>query len=112
MSFSGPATDLDVSVHEARRLAESGALLLDVREAFEWFDGHIAGARHLPLARVDAGSLPADRPIVVVCRSGNRSAVATQVLRAAGRDAVNMAGGVIAWASAGYPLVAGEDGVA
>ncbi len=53
--------------------------------------------------------LPRDRPIVVICRSGGRSAAVTGALRAAGFDAVNLAGGMCAWAAAGLPVVTARD---
>ena len=87
------------------------AAILDVREDEEWAAGHIAGSTHVPLSEL-AGRLadvpPAD-PLVVVCRVGARSAQVTAWLRAQGRDAVNLDGGLEAWADAGRPLVT-DDG--
>lgn len=103
-----PPTDRapdDVGPEEAAREAVSGsALLLDVREPDEWTAGHAPGARHVPLDALDPGSLPADRTIVAVCRSGNRSGQAALRLRAAGLDARNLVGGMQAWAAAGLPV--------
>lgn len=100
---SVPAVDATA----ARELAGEGALLLDVREIDEWHDGHAPGAVHVPLGdlteRLD--ELPSDRRIVAVCRSGNRSAGATQALRQAGYDAVNMRGGMQAWERSGGQVV-------
>jgi len=78
---------------EARRLVEEeGALLLDVRTQGEWRAGHVDGATHIPVqelaARVD--EVPADRPVVVYCASGIRSARAVELLREAGREAVDL----------------------
>ena len=80
------------------------AILLDVREPDEWTAGHAPGAHHMPLGTVDPGAIPADTPVLCVCRSGGRSAKATEVLRAAGIDATNVAGGMNAWAEAGLPV--------
>ena len=93
----------------ARELVAQGALLVDVREGWEWAAGRVAGARHVPLDQLPrrAGELPRDRKVVVVCRSGNRSAHATRVLRGTGVDAVNLDGGLQAWWGAGLPLVTG-----
>ena len=93
---------------EARELMAQGALLVDVREAWEWAAGRAPGAHHVPLDRLAArmDELPRDRRVVVVCRSGNRSAHATTMLRGAGVDAVNLDGGLHAWSAAGLPLVA------
>ena len=96
---------------DAAQRAESGALLLDVREPDEWTAGHAPGAKHLPLgelgARVD--ELPKDRPIVAVCRVGGRSNKAAEALVNAGYDVVNLAGGMRAWDAAGQPVVT-DDG--
>src|SRR6185437_1073096 len=83
------------------------ALLLDVREPDEWCIEHAPGAVLLPTGRVNdrRDELPRDRRIVVVCRSGGRSAAVTASLRRSGYDAVNLAGGMCAWAAAGLPVV-------
>jgi rhodanese-related sulfurtransferase len=96
----------DVGPAEARELLARGAVLLDVREAWEWDAGRAPEARHVPLdqlpARID--ELPRDRPVVVVCRSGNRSAHATSMLCGAGVRALNLGGGMRAWSAAGLPV--------
>jgi rhodanese-related sulfurtransferase len=81
--------------------------VLDVREDDEWAAGHIEGARHIPLMQVPArfAELPSDRQVLVVCRVGSRSAQATAYLQAQGVQAVNLAGGMVAWAQAGRPMV-------
>lgn len=94
-----------VDPHEARRLAGEGALLLDVREPAEWAAGHAPDALHVPLGSLDGDRLPGDRRIVAVCRSGHRSAHAALALRAWGYDAMNLDGGMQAWAAAGLPVV-------
>jgi glyoxylase-like metal-dependent hydrolase (beta-lactamase superfamily II)/rhodanese-related sulfurtransferase len=83
--------------------------ILDVRSAeeFEGPDGRIAGSLLIPLPELAArsGAIPADRPVVVVCHSGSRSALATQQLLKAGRDQVaNLHGGLSRWQAEGYPL--------
>ena len=84
------------------------AVLLDVREPDEWAAGHAPGALHIPLGEVAArvAELPADAPLYVVCHAGGRSARATAYLVAQGRDAVNVDGGMSAWAARGRPLEA------
>jgi rhodanese-related sulfurtransferase len=94
----------------------SDAVLLDVREDDEWAAGHIENARHIPMNRVPqhvayGQALPADRPIVVVCKMGGRSAQVTAWLNQQGFDAANLDGGMLAWATAGRPMVS-EDGAA
>ncbi len=91
------------------------AVLLDVREDDEWAAGHIEGARHIPMgdlpARFDeVNDLGAGQELVVVCRSGGRSARVVAWLTQNGVDAVNLDGGMCAWASAGRPMVSETGG--
>ncbi|MCX4800249.1 rhodanese-like domain-containing protein [Streptomyces sp. NBC_01214] len=106
-----PARVTPAQAHQ--RTAGAAAVLLDVREQAEWDAGHAPGAVHAPLSRLVAGAaLPAtaqNRPLVVICRSGHRSRRAAQLLTGRGGDAVDVAGGMNAWASAGLPVV-GERG--
>jgi len=91
------------------------AVVLDVREDDEWHAGHIAGAVHVPMNEVpsrlaeEPDSLSADAPVVVVCRSGGRSAQVTAWLRHHGYDARNLDGGMQAWSNAGQPMHADGD---
>jgi rhodanese-related sulfurtransferase len=85
------------------------ALVLDVREVSEWNDdlGHIAGAKQIPVEELQnrLGEIDAwkDKPIIVVCRSGERSKSAVETLHGAGfKLAVNLIGGMVAWRAAGY----------
>ena len=94
--------------------AENGSvpqILLDVRNADEWEAGHAPNARWIPLADLESArfQLPMNRRIVCVCRSGARSARATESLLEWGFEATNMAGGMKAWAEAGFSVVR-EDG--
>ncbi len=86
--------------------SDAGLLLLDVRETEEWGAGHIAGAVHIPMGelldRID--EVPRDRDVVVVCRSGQRSAAVTAYLHRAGWRARNLDGGMIAWDASGRPM--------
>jgi rhodanese-related sulfurtransferase len=88
--------------------------ILDVREPYEWDAGHIEDAIHIPLAEVMAGTergrLDPARPVVVVCKTGNRSELAALMLQARGVDAHNLEGGTEAWVEAGLPIVAAEGG--
>jgi rhodanese-related sulfurtransferase len=83
-------------------------VLLDVRTPGEYeYDGHIEGSRLLPLQMLGQrlNELPTDRPIVIVCRSGNRSHVACEQLTRIGFDnVINLSGGMIAWKMAGLPF--------
>lgn len=98
--------------HELQRSTPDTTFLLDVREDDEWAAGHAPGATHVPLGRLAAhvDQLPRDRRIVCICRSGGRSGRATEALAQAGFDAVNMTGGMQAWAAAGLPMVCDDGG--
>jgi len=102
-----------IGVEEARRRLDAGeALLVDVREPDEWRAGHVAGATHIPLGTVAsrASALPTDREILVICRTGNRSAMAQERLAQAGfTNVTNIEGGMTAWVERGYPVATGEE---
>lgn len=87
-------------------------VLLDVREPDEWERGHIDGALHVPMGEVMArqAELPTHATIVCVCRSGHRSAAVTSALTRLGYDAVNLEGGMLAWATAGLEYIASDRG--
>ena len=96
----------EVSIQEAADAAAADSvLLLDVREDDEWQAGHARTAVHMPLSRLDVSAVPTDRPVIAICRSGNRSGKAAAALAQAGIDVVNMTGGMTAWAAAGLPVV-------
>ncbi len=92
--------------HVAELLGEGETQLVDVRTPDEHHAGRIAGAVHIELKRLpaEAGSLDRGRLVVFYCRSGSRSAMATEAFRAAGYDAYNMAGGLKEWVKSGLPL--------
>jgi rhodanese-related sulfurtransferase len=85
----------------------AGAYLLDVREDDEWAAGHAPGAVHVRLGDLGArfGELPRDHEVYVICRTGNRSAYASQALAGAGLNAINVADGMTGWAVAGRPMI-------
>jgi len=87
--------------------------VLDVREPDEWVAGHAPGAIHIPLRALPErlAQLP-PRRVLVVCHVGARSALATAFLLRQGVDAVNLTGGMAAWAVAGRPLVSETGGPA
>lgn len=99
-----------ISVSDAAERFAAGAYLLDVREQSEWNEGHISGAVLIPLAQLPArlSEIPADRDVLIICRSGNRSAQARDQLRAAGfPNTTSIDGGMNAWIAAGLPVVTG-----
>jgi rhodanese-related sulfurtransferase len=96
----------EVSREEARRLVDEGAQLLDVRADHEWEAGRIAGAAHVPLPELPQrlGEIDKDRPVVVYCRGGNRSSMATDALTDAGYEAVKLSEGIVGWSEEELPL--------
>jgi rhodanese-related sulfurtransferase len=98
--------DLDRFADEHAR----GELVIDVREPEEYVAGHVPGARLMPLMRLAelASDLPAERPIYVICASGNRSKAATGMLRQRGLDAWSVAGGTAGWAGTGRAITIGH----
>ncbi len=87
--------------------ASDNIVLLDVREVDEFEAGHIPHSVWIPLGDLEQARmrLPINRTIVCVCRSGGRSARATETLQTWGFNASNMVGGMQAWAAAGLPVV-------
>lgn len=106
----GTAVEAAVSIQEAADLRSQGAFVLDVRQPEEWIAGHIPGATLIPLGELPnrLQEIPDDQSVLVVCRSGNRSAQAAAILRQAGfAQATSMNGGMNQWAAAGYEVVTG-----
>ncbi len=89
-------------------LRDSHAFLLDVRGFDEFAAGHAEGAACIPLTDLErrAGDIPTDRPVLVMCQSGGRSALAAERLRALGMDNItDVSGGFNAWRQEGLPTV-------
>ncbi|MDQ6992981.1 MAG: rhodanese-like domain-containing protein [Mariprofundus sp.] len=85
--------------------------LVDVRSAGEWAGAHAPDAVHIPLGEINTrkDEIPDHKPVVVICASGNRSAMAATALAKAGLKPVyNFSGGMGAWQSAGLPLKTGR----
>jgi len=94
---------------KATRLYNDDALVLDVREDKEFAAGHIPKAKHIPLGQLSSRLNELDKfkgkPVLVTCRSGQRSARACRMLKKAGFETVyNQAGGIIAWERANLPV--------
>jgi len=96
----------EISRDEAQKLIDDGAQLVDVRAEHEWDAGRIVGATHLPLDDLAGRSAEIDpeRPVILYCRGGNRSTMATDALAEAGFDAAKLSEGIVGWAEAGLPL--------
>ena len=86
-------------VHPARAKVEAGAILLDVRTPGEFQSGHIEGAINIPVQQLESriAELPADKEVVVYCRSGARSASATRIMESKGISQVYDLGSIRAW---------------
>ncbi|MFT3894202.1 MAG: rhodanese-like domain-containing protein [Anaerolineales bacterium] len=109
-STSSSGLPAEISVSEALAKKEAGVFILDVRQPDEWNEAHIQDATLIPLDQLPnrINELPKDQEIVVVCRSGNRSAQGRDILLQAGFTQVtSMAGGLNQWKAAGYPTVSG-----
>ena len=112
------ATIRECSVSDAHDCVNSDTLLIDIREPAEFQRGRIPGAVHLPRGllefeihglvermRIDQNSAPEDRPIVLYCGTGGRSALAAETLAVLGYKYVrSMSGGIVAWTQARLPL--------
>jgi rhodanese-related sulfurtransferase len=102
--------DGPVKVEQAEKQIASGVQLLDVRSKEEWDQGHLKGAKLLPVSEEDfAGKAKAildpEKPVLVYCRSGRRTVKAAKALRDAGFPTVyEMEGGILAWEKAGKPV--------
>lgn len=97
------------SLEDVREASRSGSHhIIDVREAGEFAAGHVPGARNLPLSSFDPAILPGDKPVILMCLSGARSARALGACRSLGRaDIRNYAGGMAGWRGAGERVATG-----
>ena len=96
-----------VTVDDVSDPLAEGWVVLDVREPFEWADGHIDGALHIPMGEIPArvGELDPQARTLVVCHVGARSARVAAWLHQQGFDAANLTGGMEAWEGAHRPIV-------
>jgi rhodanese-related sulfurtransferase len=97
----------EITVDELDTRLAAGATLIDVRQPEEYVAGHVAEARLIPLAKVPdhVGELTGE--VLVICRSGARSYAAAEFLREQEVDAINVAGGTMAWIDSGRDVVTG-----
>jgi len=100
----------EIDIAELARRQEAGAPVIDVRQPDEYEGGHVPGARLIPLGEVPdrVAEVPSSGEVLVICKSGGRSRAAAEVLRGEGIDAVNVAGGTLAWIESGQPVVTGD----
>jgi rhodanese-related sulfurtransferase len=100
----------EIEIEELEGRLADGASLLDVREDDEWAIAHIDGACHIALGTIPdrLGEVPNDGPIYVICARGSRSARAVEFLRHHEIEAINVAGGMMAWLDAQKPSIPGS----
>ena len=96
----------ETTVDQLAAALDQGAPVVDVREPAEFREGHVPGATNIPMGQLTArlGEIDPNRPVHVVCASGNRSSAMVDVLTANGFDAINVAGGTSAWIRSGRPI--------
>jgi len=101
----------EVDVTAAAAAVGAGSALVDVREPDEFAEVRAAAARLVPLGSVGerVDEFPRGETVYLICRSGARSMRACEALRSVGIDAVNVAGGTLAWVEAGLPTSSGPD---
>jgi rhodanese-related sulfurtransferase len=99
----------EIDVDELDTQLGDGATVVDVREPAEYAEAHVPGAVLMPMGDVSARLDELDRtqPVHLICRSGQRSAAVGRMLEQQGFEAVNVAGGTLAWVRAGKPYVQG-----
>lgn len=97
-----------VDVEEAAARLANGAMLVDVREGFEWMASRVPGAIHRPIGEINDWweDLPSDRDVLFICHTGGRSAQVVQALssQAGMANVWNLDGGIVAWANCGQPI--------
>ncbi len=100
----------EVDLAAFRAAHRDGAVVIDVRQLFEYVMGHVPGAVLVPMNKLPSrtAELPRDEPVYVICASGNRSLAAANALAETGIDAWSVAGGTGAWSRAGHPIVRGR----
>jgi rhodanese-related sulfurtransferase len=97
----------NVSVQDLASHTESQSLVIDVRQPEEYAQGHVPGAILMPLDMLESrlDELPKDEALYIICRSGNRSVQASELLLQKGfKDVRNVQGGTLAWLEAGYAV--------
>lgn len=111
--FATAADVRTIDVRQGKILKEQGAVLLDVREPYEYEQAHVPGSILMPLGqlktRLQQIRALGTKPVVVICRSGRRSAIAAELLQQAGLTNVyNVQGGMLAWEKAALPIIQGR----
>ena len=100
-------TSIHLPPERAAEMIEGGDVaVVDVRRDYEWEAGHLPDAVRIEVNELTSRSdeIPRDKPVIFVCRAGNRSGMAAEAFRQAGWDAYHVEGGLQAWVQAGQPL--------
>ena len=99
----------EVDVVQLEEALASGACVVDVREPGEYADGHVPGARLIPMGQLTSRLDELDRkePVYLICASGNRSGAMADVLSSRRFDSVNVVGGTAAWIRSGRTVERG-----
>ena len=99
----------EVDVAQLEEALGSGARVVDVREPGEYAEGHVPGARLIPMGQLTSrlDELDRDEPVYLICASGNRSGAMADVLGSRRFDTVNVLGGTTAWIRSGRPIEKG-----
>jgi rhodanese-related sulfurtransferase len=110
---AAPAASLpsEITTAEAAARRGAGAFILDVREPEEWADYHVPGSTLIPLGELPSrlNEVPRDKEVIVVCRTGHRSASGRDILLKAGYlQATSLQGGLTKWKVDGLPTVGGQ----
>ena len=98
-----------ITVSQLEAALDRGATVVDVREPMEFAQAHVPGAVLIPMGQLPArlAELDKTQTVHVICATGNRSGAMTDFLVAAGYDAVNVAGGTMAWMRSGRAVTSG-----
>jgi rhodanese-related sulfurtransferase len=101
----------EIDVDELAARLPDGATLIDVREVDEYVEAHVPGAILLPLSELGdrLHEVPAEVPVLLICRSGVRSLQAAELLAERGHDVTNVAGGTSSWVASGRDYVTGPE---
>lgn len=99
----------EISVNELAQKLLNGAFLIDVRELDEWIAERVPEVPLIPLGEITdrLADFPKEGEVFIICRSGARSATACQFLRSNGVNAINVAGGTLAWIASGQDVASG-----
>ena len=101
----------EISVDELEEQLTEGARLVDVRQPYEFDEMRVSGAVLVPLATLpdNVDAFRGDGPVYVICKTGSRSARACEFLATQGVEAINVAGGTLAWIRSGRDYVSGSE---